>query len=175
MLPVRTVSYLEPLSVTSLACLMGVCLLWAYLYRFALLGATSTVHNGWLRWLDPSCRVTCRLRFLPWFLGSWRHRFYTIWRMSAGTCLGYRVVDTRHPVGAYACLGLGSCSGSCRLFASRVPVRPFHRKPASLRPWASFSPLCPRGRLSRPQTIIEAPSPSGSRPVGNLALHYPCP
>src|SRR5215471_4398543 len=87
-LPVRTVSYLAPLSVTSLACLMGVCLLWAYLYRFAVLGATATVHNGWLRWLDPSCRVTCRLRFLPWFLVSWRHRFYTIWRMSAGPCLG---------------------------------------------------------------------------------------
>jgi hypothetical protein len=48
-LPVRTVSCLAPLLVTSLACLMVVCLLWASLYRFALLEATSTVRNGWLR------------------------------------------------------------------------------------------------------------------------------
>ncbi len=29
------------------------------------------------------------------------------WHMIAGTCQGYRVVDTHHPVGAYAYLGLG--------------------------------------------------------------------
>jgi hypothetical protein len=46
-------------------------------------------------------------------------------------------------------------------------------KPASLRRWAAFSPLCPCRRLSRPLTITEAPLPWGSRPVGNPTL-YPC-
>jgi hypothetical protein len=46
-------------------------------------------------------------------------------------------------------------------------------KPASLRRWASLSPLCPCRRLSRPLTIMEAPLPWGSRPVGNPTL-YPC-
>jgi len=46
-------------------------------------------------------------------------------------------------------------------------------KPASLRRWASFSPLCPCRRLSRPRTSTEAPLPWGSRPVGNPTL-YPC-
>jgi hypothetical protein len=53
----------------------------------------------------------------------------------------------------------GLCSGSFWRFASRVPCRPVHGKPASLRRWAPLTPLGPWRRLSRPLTTIEAPSP----------------
>src|SRR3989441_7023507 len=101
------VLYLVPLLVTSLAYLVVVFHLWASLYRFALLGAISTVRSGLLRSLDQSFRVTCHPRFPPLFPESLHHRFYTVWCMIAGTCLGYKVVYIRHPVGVCACLGLG--------------------------------------------------------------------
>src|SRR5262249_6521299 len=101
------VLYLEPPLATSLACRVVVFHLSACLYRRAVLAATSTVRSAWLRSLGRSYSVTCHRRFLPSFLGSWRHCFYTSWRMIAGKNLGYRVVDRRHPVGADVYLGLG--------------------------------------------------------------------
>src|SRR2546427_4804697 len=74
---------------------------------------------------------------------------------------------SHHPALRFLCLfnfclfflSLGYMPGSVWLFASRVPFRPFHGKPASHRRWAAFTPLCPCRRLSRPLTPLEAPSP----------------
>src|SRR5216684_4588198 len=97
--PEWSVLSLAPLLGTNLACRVVVCLLWAYLYRFALPGATSTVRTVWLRSPVPSYRVTCRLRFLPWFLGSTLRHFCITLRRPVGTCLGYKAGGTHHPGG----------------------------------------------------------------------------
>src|SRR5512132_1973909 len=99
--------YLEPLLVTSPVCRADAFHLLACQCRLASLVASSTFHIGLLLSLGQSCRVTCHQRFLPWFLELWRRHSCTFWRMIAGRNLGYRAVDTRHPVGASVCLGLG--------------------------------------------------------------------
>ena len=88
--------------------------------RRRLPGSMATARLGWPRYSWPPLPWTSHPLLFPSSLAP-RRPAWTVWRMSAGTERGEAWSIAVIQWGADACRSLGSCGGSLRRCASRVP------------------------------------------------------
>ena len=108
--------------------------------------------------ISRSSPATCHPRFPGSSLWSSHRRFGRFARTPAGTGPGCKVVD-RHPPGAVPFAPVLD-DGQCRFGVSHVRVPPPTNHQVTC-------PTLPCARFSRVRTTIGAPSPWGSRPLGD--------